>query len=682
MELIGQTINGYKFIEFIGEGGFGSVYKVFKNSKPFAIKVFREAYVLAEFKKSNDNRITREIDVMQNVKHPFLVDYVEHFMDDLLNVQQVFLVMDFIEGDTLRECLRKNSISDKEKLFLNILEGVKCLHDSNIIHRDLKPENIKVKPNGDIKILDYGLSKLIDYTSITSTGNILGTFAYMSPEQITDSKHIDFRSDLYTLGFIFYELLTGRFPYNATIVPEFIDKIKNEHPTPPRKWNINISNTHENIILKLLEKESYKRFQSINDLIYAIKSNGQSISKVTIDLSKRFIVRTYDDKAVLEDFILNNPENKLFVNFPINHQYRQKGLLQLVQDNENITLMFDPSTIRLAYDTYTDVKGLLKLPYCPADYRVINPSYLSSYNDQKQYVKLVLDEQYNLQADILTSPYHYSHNTNVVPTSKRNPVAEWFDLDIKLLKESIEYRNNTESLCSKPLYAGICINANTLTDLQSQKDLLDTYAAMNCEGYIIYADGINKSSTEPVIYHYIKTLVDLQKYTQKPVIAGRLDTLGLGLLCAGITGFTSGAARFESFYEDLYKEVTEQFKMYERYYFPELLGTIAITKKDPIRLQQIIEVLGQCKCTYCKDKPIPDLISSHNTKLHFLELINREVEKIISTNESDRVNYFLRRIEIAINNYKRIPGVFKPDNYKHLERWQNVFNQINKTSHV
>src|SRR3972149_5816597 len=194
MELIGQTINGYKFIEFIGEGGFGSVYKVSKNSKIFAIKVFREAYVLAEFKKSNDNRITREIKVMQNVKHPFLVVYVEHFMDDLLNVRQVFLVMDFIEGDTLRECLRKNSISDKEQLFQNILEGVKCLHESNIIHRDLKPENIKVKPNGDIKILDYGFLKLIDYTSITSTGNILGTFAYMSPEQITDSKHIDFRS--------------------------------------------------------------------------------------------------------------------------------------------------------------------------------------------------------------------------------------------------------------------------------------------------------------------------------------------------------------------------------------------------------------------------------------------------------------------------------------------------------
>ena len=677
MELIGQIINEYKFTEFIGEGGFGSVYRVTKDSKDYAIKVFREAYVLSEFRKSDDNRITREIKVIQKVNHPFLVKYVEHFLDDILNVKQVFLVMEYIKGDTLREALSKGTINNPEQVFKYILDGMQCLHKAKIIHRDLKPENIKIMPDGGIKILDYGLSKLIDYTSITSTGNVLGTWAYMSPEQIHDSKNIDYRSDLYTLGFIFYEILTGRFPYNAKIVPEFIDKIKNELPTPPRKWNKSISNTHENIILKLLEKEPYKRYQNIEELIAIFNENGVLSSQVKTDLSKRFIIRILDDKAVLEEFSKKFPETKLHLNFPINHQFRQKGLLKLAQDNNQVSLMFDPSTIRLAYDTYTDRKGLLKLPYCPEDYRIINPSYLASYKDQREYVKLVLDEQCKLEADILTSPYHYSHNTNDVPTTKRNPVAEWFDLDIKLLKESIEYKNNTEPICSKPLYAGICLNANTLTDIQNQKDFLDTYAVMPVDGYMIYADGINKSSTEPLLFHYIKTLVELQKYTNKPVIAGRLDTLGLGLMCAGISGFTSGAARFESFSEDLYKETTEQYKMFERYYFPELLGTIAITKKDPVRLQQIIQVLGQCKCDFCNNKPVPDLISAKNTKLHFLGWINREVQKIIETDENKRIDYFVSRIEIAINNYKKMPGVFKPDAYKHLERWHNVFTKLN-----
>ncbi len=677
MELIGQIINGYKFVEFIGEGGFGSVYKVVKESKEYAIKVFREAYVLSEFRKSDDNRITREIKVMQKINHPFLVKYIEHFLDDVLNVKQVFLVMEYIEGDTLREAINKRIIENPEQVFNFILEGMKSLHDANIIHRDLKPENIKVMPDGEIKILDYGLSKLIDFTSITSTGNVLGTWAYMSPEQIHDSKNIDFRSDLYTLGFIYYEILTGEFPYNAKIVPEFIDKILNELPTPPRKWNKNISNVHENIILKLLEKQAYKRYQNIDELISAFTENSILESQAKIDLSKRFILRTYDDRAIMEEFIKMFPDLNLHVNYPINHQFRQKGLLKLAQENNRISLMFDPSTIRLAYDTYTDVKGLLKLPYCPEDYRIINPSYLASYKDQRKYVKLVLDEQCKLDADILTSPYHYSHNTNDVPTTKRNPVAEWFDLDIKLLKESIEYRNNSETLSAKPLYAGICLNANTLTDIQNQKDFLDTYAAMPVDGFMIYADGINKNSTEPLLFHYVKTLVELQKYTRKPVIAGRLDTFGLGLMCAGISGFTSGAARFESFSEDLYKATTEQYKMFERYYFPELLGTVAITKKDPVRLQEIINVIGQCKCVFCNNKPIPDLILAKNTKLHFLGWINKEVQKIIEIEDNKRIDYFISRIEIAIGNYKKMPGVFKPDAYRHLERWHNVFTKLN-----
>ena len=114
-------------------------------------------------------------------------------------------------------------------------------------------------------------------------------------------------------------------------------------------------------------------------------------------------------------------------------------------------MLISGATIRLAYDTYTDVKGLLQLSYCPKDYAIINPANLSSYKAQKDYVKLVIDEQVKLNADILTSPYHYSHNTNIIPTTRRNPVTEWIDLDIKLLQESLDYRNNTVEINSKPL---------------------------------------------------------------------------------------------------------------------------------------------------------------------------------------------------------------------------------------
>ncbi len=250
------------------------------------------------------------------------------------------------------------------------------------------------------------------------------------------------------------------------------------------------------------------------------------------------------------------------------------------------------------------------------------------------------------------------------------------DLDEKLLQESLEYRNNTDEIKTKPLFAGICINALSLTDNQYKQDFLNTYTAINCDGFLIYADGIDKNTTEATLYHYIITMLELKKYTRKPVIAGRIDTLGLGLISLGLTGFTSGAARFESFYEDLYKAVTDSFNMYERYYFPKLLGTIAITRKDPVRLQQIINILGQYSCRYCKGKPVPDLIQSKNTKLHFLELIHREINDIIKIKPKDRLSAFIKRIDIALENYSKLSMIFKLKDYSHLSHWKNVFLKI------
>ena len=222
MSIIGTEINGYYFKQFIGAGGFGSVYKALKKGELFAGKVFREEYVLNEYRsKGENNRIQREIDIMKSANHPFLIKYIDDFRADNLDVPSYFLVMEYAEGQTLRKLLEENKLNDQNlitELFIKILEGVEALHNVNgdddsrgIIHRDLKPENIIVTKNGQIKIVDYGISKIIDYTSLTSTGNFLGSPLYSSPEQITDSKNIDKRSDLYSLGIIFYEMLTKNY---------------------------------------------------------------------------------------------------------------------------------------------------------------------------------------------------------------------------------------------------------------------------------------------------------------------------------------------------------------------------------------------------------------------------------------------------------------------------------------
>jgi len=681
MALINQTLNGYTFIEFIGAGGFGSVYKAVKDKYTYAVKVFREDYILQEYKQSGENnRIQREIDIMKTVNHPNLIKYVDDFKGSDLNVPSYFLVMEFAEGETLQKLIKNKTFKSETQIveiFKNILEGIKGLHqvrgnDENkgIIHRDLKPENIIV--NGDrVKILDYGISKVIDYTALTSTGNFLGSPLYSSPEQITDSKHIDKRSDLYTLGVIFYEMLTSKVPYEFTNLPELIDKIKNESPIPPRKYFSTITNKFENIIFKLLEKNPYQRYLNIDELITVFNSED-SIPVRVYDISPKFVLRLWNDGSALEEYLKISDE-RIHVDFPAIHQFQQKKLLQLIQGSQFVTII-DPETVRFAYDTYTDREGLKKLPYCPPNFEVITPAYLNTYKKQQDYVKLVIDEEAKLGADIFVSPYHYTHNTTVLPTYKQNPVEQWFDLDIKLLKESIDYKNSVATYKDKKLYAGICINSGSLTDNQYKIDLLNYYSAHECDGYIVYADGIDKEATDVVIYHYIDTLLRLQRFTGRPVIAGRLNSLGLGLISLGLAGFSSGAARFESFSEELHKDAGAGYNLYERYYFPELLGTVAIEKKRPTRLNQISTILGSCNCPFCNGKSADDVIKAQNNKLHYLYCLNREVE--ILKNTPNKHEYFLKRINEAINNYQRLTAVYKRDDYKHLYNWKKVFENI------
>ncbi|HET9057376.1 MAG TPA: serine/threonine-protein kinase [Chitinophagaceae bacterium] len=681
MALINQTLNGYTFTEFIGAGGFGSVYKAVKDNNTYAIKVFREDYILQEYKQSGENnRIQREIDIMKTVSHPFLIKYVDDFKGSDLNVPSYFLVMEYAEGVTLQNIIKSKGLTNEAQtveIFKNILEGIKGLHqvrgiDENkgIIHRDLKPENIIVNGN-TVKILDYGISKVIDYTALTSTGNFLGSPLYSSPEQITDSKHIDKRSDLYTLGVIFYEMLTSKVPYEFTNLPELIDKIKNESPVPPRKYFSTITNKFENIIFKLLEKNPYQRYLNIDELITVFNSDDSTPLR-EYDTSPKFVLRLWNDGSALEEYLKISDE-KMYVDFPAIHQFQQKKLLQLIQGNQFVRII-DPETVRFAYDTYTDREGLKKLPYCPKNFEVITPAYLNTYKKQQDYVKLVIDEEANLGADIFVSPYHYTHNTTVLPTYKQNPVEQWFDLDIKLLKESIDYKNSVAAYKDKKLYAGICINSSSLTDNQYKSDLLNYYSAHECDGYIVYADGIDKDATDVVIYHYVDTLLRLQRFTGRPVIAGRLNSLGLGLISLGLSGFSSGAARFESFSEELHKEAGAGYNLYERYYFPELLGTVPIEKKTPTRLNQISNVLGACTCPFCNGKPAEDVIKAQNNKLHYLYSMNREVE--IIKNTSNAHEYFLKRIDAAIYNYQRLTAVYKRDDYKHLFNWKKVFENI------
>jgi serine/threonine-protein kinase len=685
MNLIGKTINGYKILEFVNDGGFGVVYKAEKDGKFYALKLFREAYVLKEYRRGDDNRIQREIDIIKSVKHKNLVTYIDNFIVEIDGSPHHFLVMEFIDGTNLRSILEskdKLTEDEAEQYFAQVLDGMEALHQvvvvdgvSGVIHRDLKPENILVDKDGVVKVTDFGISKIIDFTSLTSTGDFIGTSPYMSPEQIVDSKHIDRRSDIYALGVLLYEMLTGMHPHDYQSEPELIDKIKNEPAIPPRRRVAEIKNETENVILRCLEKYAYERFTDITQLRESLNKEAVILTKKEYDLSPRFVLRLYDDKTTLENY-LPAYQGKFFVEYPANLVAQQKGLTKIVTENPNVCIIIDPATVRLAYDTFSETEGLKALPYARADFQPITPDNLKDYKAQKEYVQKVLDTEAELGADILLAPFHYTHNSNVSLTTT-NPHAEWFDLDVKLLKEAIDYRNATPALQEKPIYAGICINHTALSSEREWRHILNTFSIFDCDGYMVYVDSIDETTSRGTLLSYITLLKELQSTTGKPVIAGRVNGIGLGLLCAGVAGFTAGAARFETFSEEFYKEEKPSFNLYERYYYPQLLKSIAILRKDPERFELIREKLGSCGCKYCVGKDNAAALVSANTKLHFLEIRASEIADIAALSEAERIDYFIARIDAALDSFALLtPSVFKPSEYTYLNSWKEVFGKL------
>ena len=262
-----MTITNYTIKQSIGQGGMASVYLAhdIKFQTNVAIKVLNKEYV------HNDNirkRFIAEARNMYKMSHPNIIK-----VSDLIDEgDTVAFVMEYIEGETLKEYLeRKGKLSDAEikNLFSQMLEAVGYVHEQNLVHRDIKPSNFMITPKGQIKLLDFGIAKNLNKTSIeytiTEQHQIMGTVMYMSPEQVKSTKDVTIATDIYSLGVLLWQMLSGRKPYNQEelSVPEIQVSILRE-PLP------SLNNIWDIIIQKATEKNMDTRFNNCEDFKSAL----------------------------------------------------------------------------------------------------------------------------------------------------------------------------------------------------------------------------------------------------------------------------------------------------------------------------------------------------------------------------------------------------------------------------
>lgn len=642
MNIVGQVINGYLFEEALGSGSFGAVYRVSKEGKIYAAKVLAETYILEEF-KNEQNRITREIDVLKQVNSKNLIKYQEDFyFKNEFGVIEYVIVMEFFEGKTLRNFLKKDTkLETLIHIFVNVLNGVRDLHNTifeneGIIHRDLKPDNIMVDKDLNVKIIDYGLSKIIDFSSITSTGTQIGSPLYMSPEQLKDSKHIDYRADIYALGIILYEMLTKKTPYIATTVPELLMKILNEPIIPPKQYNPNISDGLEKIIFKATAKEPFARFQSIEEFIEAFDKKNIQEGLVTVG---RYYAWVYREKTVTEQF---EEVNKADIIYPIHVRNWMKKLHSRFLNNNFENVIIDPSTQRLSYVAFANTKGLVELPYAP-EKGVISLEYLNNPQRRKEYI----DKWYDTVSigKKLILPYHYISNTDY-PVEK---IDDWIKMNIQLIDESIQVVEE-----GKEKYAMISIGLSHLV-FQADK-ILSYFVHAEVDGFIVQVSDM-KQLNEQSLKSYLDFMLNLQKYTNKPVIALKVPVaLGLTLVAKGIHGFSLGLASIDYFDEQYIKEEKDSFNLYSKFYFPKVMSLMSYPKKDTFVFEQLYNYFGGCNCKWCKDKTAIEIGTGDNgIQLHHWQMMLEEVNKLNQYEGESRIVYLKKRIEVALETLDSIP---------------------------
>jgi serine/threonine protein kinase len=272
---------GYKIIKTLGIGNVGTVMLVEKNGNYFAVKILRkdttpESYAIRM------QRFAREAEILRRIDHPNIVKIFDYNFDDRKGLP--YLIMEHVNGRQLSQHIKQNTLDFDLKISIikQTADALDYVHRQGIIHRDIKPENILVTDDGIVKITDFGIGKIID-SELTITGDVMGSPAYMSPESFDSAKTIDYRTDIFSLGVICYELFTGIRPFEGDTLYKLLDAIREKKPEEPMKINPRIDSWLQDVMAKMLDKNPDKRFISAFEIVKAInhytaQNNSEHVS--------------------------------------------------------------------------------------------------------------------------------------------------------------------------------------------------------------------------------------------------------------------------------------------------------------------------------------------------------------------------------------------------------------------
>jgi serine/threonine-protein kinase len=263
--MLPERFGRYEVIDEIGDGAMGRVYRAWDPAvnRLVAVKTVKTEYLTRDTADEYLKRFHREAQSAGGLNHPAIVR--------VFDLGEDYLVMELVEGRTLHRVIREEGrLAPEEalRLLAPVAEAVDHAHRAGIVHRDIKPANIMVQPDGQPKLMDFGVAK-IEASVMTTAGQVLGSPSYMSPEQIA-GQNVTGRSDLYSLAVVAYEMLTGQPPFQGRTITQVIYKVMHEAAPPPRQWNAALPSRYDEIFARALSKDPAARFATAGELVAAL----------------------------------------------------------------------------------------------------------------------------------------------------------------------------------------------------------------------------------------------------------------------------------------------------------------------------------------------------------------------------------------------------------------------------
>jgi len=381
--MFGKTISHYKIIEKIGEGGMGEVFLAddLILERKVALK-FLPHYLTKN--KGNIVRFEREAKAAAALNHLNIVTIYDVIEED----DQICIVMEYVKGKLLTDVINESAqypLSNTTEIITQIAKGLAKAHRSGIVHRDIKPDNIIIDEENNVKILDFGLAKLKGLNPLTKESSTVGTAQYMSPEQI-QGLEIDERSDVWSVGIILYELLTGEMPFQGEYESAIHYAIFNEQPNLPE--NKNISETLKHVLLKCLQKNLEDRYQNIDQLIDDL--NKKRSKTKLINIKSKFSKKKSIHFIFLAILIFLLLGYLFYPDKTLNERFVDTGNWE----NSVAVLPFDNISNDPQQDYFVDgmteqiISNLAKLPKL----KVISRTSVMHYKDTDKTIPIIGDE--------------------------------------------------------------------------------------------------------------------------------------------------------------------------------------------------------------------------------------------------------------------------------------------------